>query len=49
LRTRAWPGINNISGDANTAISLLESIAFLEKLKSKKPDLRFGSERNSDL
>jgi UDP-glucose 4-epimerase len=46
-RKRA-PGIYNIGG-GDTAMSLLECIAFLEKLNSQKPDLRFGPERNGDL
>jgi hypothetical protein len=42
------PGIYNIGGGADKAISLLEYIAFLEKLNSKKLGLHFGPERNGD-
>ena len=43
------PGIYNIGGGPETAISLLECISLLEKLNGEKPDIRFGPDRHGDL
>ena len=43
------PGIYNIGGGEQTAISLLESIYFLEELLNKKISFSFGGERWGDL
>ena len=43
------PGIYNIGGGPETAISLLECIALLEKLNGEKPEVSFGPDRHGDL
>jgi len=43
------PGIYNIGGGENTAISLLECIDILEDLKGGRPEVRFGQDRHGDL
>ncbi|MFZ5562543.1 MAG: NAD-dependent epimerase/dehydratase family protein [Thermodesulfobacteriota bacterium] len=43
------PGIYNIGGGPEAAISLLECIGLLEKLNGQKPDIRFGPDRHGDL
>jgi CDP-paratose 2-epimerase len=47
-RTRR-PGIYNIGGGPQTAISLLECINILEKIIGKRPDVRFAPDRHGDL
>lgn len=43
------PGIYNIGGGLDTALSLLECIDLLEKLNGEKPDVQFGPDRHGDL
>ncbi len=43
------PGIYNIGGGPENAISLLETIHYIEKLLGKKVDYDFGGERWGDL
>lgn len=47
-RTRR-PGIYNIGGGPATAISLLECIDIIEKINSKKPEVKFAPDRYADL
>jgi len=43
------PGIYNIGGGANTAISLLECIDTIEKIHGKKTEIKFAPDRFADL
>ncbi|MDY6935882.1 MAG: GDP-mannose 4,6-dehydratase [Spirochaetota bacterium] len=43
------PGIYNIGGGEETAISLLECVDILEKTNKKKPDVKFEPDRHGDL
>ena len=43
------PGIYNIGGEMNNAISLLECIIMLGEIIGKKPEVKFESERHGDL
>lgn len=43
------PGIYNIGGGTDTAISLLECVDILENIHGKKMDVRFAPDRHGDL
>ncbi|MDI6840289.1 MAG: NAD-dependent epimerase/dehydratase family protein [bacterium] len=43
------PGIYNIGGGTETAISLLECIDIIAEIKGKKPEVKFGPDRLGDL
>ena len=43
------PGIYNIGGGAETAISLLECIDIIEEINKEKPDVKFEPDRHGDL
>lgn len=43
------PGIYNIGGGTDTAISLLECIDILEDINGKRPDVKFTPDRHGDL
>ena len=43
------PGIYNIGGGSQTAISLLECIETLEEISEAKPEVRFAEDRYGDL
>ena len=43
------PGIYNIGGGEQTAISLLECFDILEEILGKRPEVRFEEERHGDL
>ncbi len=43
------PGIYNIGGGPDTAISLLECIEILEEINGVKPEVRFAPDRRGDL
>jgi CDP-paratose 2-epimerase len=43
------PGIYNIGGGPETAISLLECIDILEEINGKKPKVQFAPDRHGDL
>lgn len=43
------PGVYNIGGGRDSAISLLESTALISKITGKKIDVSFGPERKGDL
>lgn len=43
------PGIYNIGGGAETAISLLECIDMIEEINKEKPDVKFEPDRHGDL
>jgi CDP-paratose 2-epimerase len=43
------PGIYNIGGGPQTAISLLECIDIIERLMGRRPEVQFGPDRHGDL
>jgi CDP-paratose 2-epimerase len=43
------PGIYNIGGGPETAISLLECVDILEKINGERPEVRFAPDRHGDL
>ncbi|MBI3813173.1 MAG: NAD-dependent epimerase/dehydratase family protein [Nitrospinae bacterium] len=43
------PGIYNIGGGRDTAISLLECIDILEDINGKRPEVKFAPDRHGDL
>lgn len=43
------PGIYNIGGGTETAISLLECIDIIGKIRNKQPEVRFEPDRHGDL
>lgn len=43
------PGIYNIGGGPQAAISLLECIDMLESINGQRPEVRFGPDRHGDL
>ncbi len=47
--TKQEPGIYNIGGGPQTAISLLECIDIIERLMGRRPEVQFGPDRHGDL
>jgi CDP-paratose 2-epimerase len=43
------PGVYNIGGGSQTAISLLDCIDILEAINGRRPEIKFGPDRHGDL